>query len=201
MRMMSAEEQLIPCKACLPMRCYRCDPKPTATDGRTGGAIMRNTWRCFLNISAMKRSPLFPKSAQAKHGGIWKPSAKPAKPGQTMAASLMKNATGWLKPFWNGANRIRARYIKQRDRISGKSQSLLREFLDDTPGKELVDFLMARNGLADFGFRMMIPVVTPAMPDNHRSQFLDFLDEVAPFHATSSLARLRILGIEPLVKS
>ena len=46
-----------------------------------------------------------------------------------------------------------------------------------------LDFLMTRNGLGDFGERILIPIVLASVPDEHPSRSLDFPDQLAPFHA------------------
>ena len=51
------------------------------------------------------------------------------------------------------------------------------------PRQVLLDFLVTRDGLGNFGDRILIPIVFASVPDEHSSRSFDFLDQLAPFHA------------------
>ena len=52
----------------------------------------------------------------------------------------------------------------------------------------LLDLAVSRDGLGNFGRRILIPVVPPAVADEDRAEFFDFPDQVAVLHAISSSA-------------
>ncbi len=66
--------------------------------------------------------------------------------------------------------------------------SLFGQLLDDMPGQMLFDFIVAGYGLADLCLRILIPIMTPAMPDENRPEFFNFSDKITPLHANSSSA-------------
>jgi hypothetical protein len=56
------------------------------------------------------------------------------------------------------------------------------------PCKVLLDFAVARHWLRDFRGGILMPVMSAAVTDENTAKFLDLLDEVAVFHASSSSA-------------
>jgi len=57
------------------------------------------------------------------------------------------------------------------------------EFLKDVSGEVVFDLAMAGNGLAGTGPRVLIPIMTPAVPDENASILLDLANQLDSLHA------------------
>jgi hypothetical protein len=57
------------------------------------------------------------------------------------------------------------------------------EFLKDVSGEVVFDLAMAGNGLAGTGLRVLIPIMTPAVPDENASILLDLANQLDSLHA------------------
>ena len=76
-----------------------------------------------------------------------------------------------------------------------------RQLLDDASRKHLINLRMTRHGLGNFGLRVLEPIVLSAVPNENRSAFFYFSDEIPAPHANSSCACRRALGINPALRS
>ena len=56
------------------------------------------------------------------------------------------------------------------------------EFSEDMAGEMVFDLTMAGHGLADSGARVLIPIMTSSVPDQHTSVFLDPANEIDSLH-------------------
>jgi hypothetical protein len=65
----------------------------------------------------------------------------------------------------------------------------------------ILDFGMTRNRLTGVSAWVLLPVVSPTMPDEDASRCFDLADEFSPFHASCSSATRRTVGMFPLVTS
>ena len=116
---------------------------------------------------------------------------------------------GWGRPIlnveWNAGAYVRGQGRRPASARAGNRRGGLVgsvfELLEDVAGEMLLDLAVAGNGLAHAGFRVPIPVVPAARPDEDTSVLLDPADEVAPFHVIWSSATWRTPGTLPLVTS
>jgi len=65
----------------------------------------------------------------------------------------------------------------------------------------LFDFVVTRDGLTNFCFGILIPIVFPAVPNEDRACCLNLSDEFAAFHLSWSCACRRTFGITPEERS
>ena len=65
----------------------------------------------------------------------------------------------------------------------------------------LVDFGVTWNRLGDLRGGVMIPIVLPAVANQHAATGFELSDEVLALHRSVSSASLRTPGISPLVRS
>ena len=116
---------------------------------------------------------------------------------------------GWGRPIlnveWNAGAYVRGQGRRPASaRVGNRRGGLVGsvfELLEDVAGEMLLDLAVAGNGLAHAGFRVPVPVVPAARPDEDTSVLLDPADEVAPFHVIWSSATWRTPGTLPLVTS
>jgi len=90
--------------------------------------------------------------------------------------------------------------------ISGPTLWLCSVFLDCRFlmmlfGQHLIYFRVPRYGLRNLGLRMLMPVGLSAVPNENSAPVFDLSDEIATFHANSSWACRRTLGITPELRS
>lgn len=58
------------------------------------------------------------------------------------------------------------------------------QFLDDMSGEMFVYFCMTRNWLGNLCFRILVPVMSPAMPDKDATKLFNLFDQVFSFQET-----------------
>lgn len=77
----------------------------------------------------------------------------------------------------------------------------LAQFLENVIRQMVLDLDMPRYGLRFSGSWILIPVVSPTVPDQDAAQLLQPGDKLTSLHATSSSPTCRTAGMAPLVNS
>jgi hypothetical protein len=68
-------------------------------------------------------------------------------------------------------------------------------------GQTIGYFTVPRYRLRNISFRILVPIVSAAVADEYTLHITQFLDELDPFHPTTSSPDLRTCGISPEFRS
>jgi hypothetical protein len=98
--------------------------------------------------------------------------------------------------YWKRKEKVPILGFKQKGWVE-----LIGKFLYHAFRQVFIDFPMSWHRLRHSRFRILIPFLFSAMPNEHASRFLQPSNQIAPFHARTSSPSCRIPGISPPVRS